>query len=185
RIAVLRSPYEIIDEIRIIDGRLSAMADVSEDVEKMYESYSKLYFELKEKARVAAENREKTLEEIKDRMESWRNIVNSLLESVNNEYRNILLQVAGEGFVRLINENDIEAAGLEICVGFKGSQPVQLNIYSQSGGERSTATMSFLLALQKHIKSPFRAIDEYDVHMDPRNREAIANLLISAVKGEG
>lgn len=185
RIAVLRSPYEIIDEIRIIDGRLSAMADVSEDVEKMYESYSKLYFELKEKARVAAENREKTLDEIKARMESWRNIVNSLLESVNNEYRNILLQVAGEGFVRLINENDIEAAGLEICVGFKGSQPVPLNIYSQSGGERSTATMAFLLALQKHIKFPFRAIDEYDVHMDPRNREAIANLLISAVKGEG
>jgi chromosome segregation ATPase len=185
RIAVLRSPYEIIDEIRIIDGRLSAMADVSEDVEKMYESYSKLYFELKEKAQMAAENREKTLEEIKARMEAWRNIVNSLLESVNNEYRNILLHVAGDGFVRLINENDIEAAGLEICVGFKGSQPIPLNIYSQSGGERSTATMAFLLALQKNIKSPFRAIDEYDVHMDPRNREAIANLLISAVAGDG
>jgi len=45
--------------------------------------------------------------------------------------------------------------------------------------------MAFLLALQKHIKSPFRAIDEYDVHMDPRNREIIANLLISAVKNEG
>lgn len=185
RIAVLRSPYEIMDEIRIIDGRLSTMADISEDVEKMYESYSKLYFELKEKARMAAENREKTLEEIKARMEAWRNIVSSLLENINNEYRNILLQVAGEGFVRLINENDIEAAGLEIYVGFKGSQPIPLNIYSQSGGERSTATMAFLLALQKHIKSPFRAIDEYDVHMDPRNREIIANLLISAVAGEG
>jgi chromosome segregation protein len=185
RIAVLRSPSEIIDEIRIIDGRLSAMADISEDVEKMYESYSKLYFELKEKARMAAENREKTLEEIRARMESWRNIVSNILENVNNEYRNILLQVAGDGFVRLINENDIEAAGLEIYVGFKGSQPIPLNIYSQSGGERSTATMAFLLALQKHIKSPFRAIDEYDVHMDPRNREIIANLLISAVAGEG
>ena len=45
--------------------------------------------------------------------------------------------------------------------------------------------MAFLLALQKHIKSPFRAIDEYDVHMDPRNREVIANLLISAVENEG
>ncbi|MBS7624971.1 MAG: AAA family ATPase [Candidatus Bathyarchaeia archaeon] len=185
RIAVLRSPNEILDEIRITDGRLMAMAEVSEEVEKMYESYSKLYFELKEKARIAAENREKILGEIRVRMDAWRNVIKSLLESVNVEYQNILSQVAGSGFVRLVNEDDIESAGLEIYVGFKGSQPIPLNIYSQSGGERSTATMAFLLALQKHIKSPFRAIDEYDVHMDPRNREIIANLLISAVKNEG
>lgn len=44
--------------------------------------------------------------------------------------------------------------------------------------------MAFLLALQKHIKSPFRAIDEYDVHMDPRNREVFANLIISAIGDE-
>ncbi|MBS7606877.1 AAA family ATPase [Candidatus Bathyarchaeota archaeon] len=185
RVATLRSPEEILDEIRIIDGRLMAMADISEDVEKMYESYSKLYLELKERARIAAENREKTLREIRVRMEEWRGVIKNLLESVNTEYQNILSHVAGSGFVRLINENDIEAAGLEIYVGFKGSQPVPLNIYSQSGGERSTATMAFLLALQKHIKSPFRAVDEYDVHMDPRNREVIANMLISAVKNEG
>lgn len=43
--------------------------------------------------------------------------------------------------------------------------------------------MAFLLALQQRIRSPFRAIDEYDVHMDPKNREMIANLLISAVEG--
>jgi len=185
RIVALRKPEEILDEIRVMDGRLSAMADVSEDVERMYESYSRLHLELKEKARVAAENRRKTLEEINVRMEKWRSVINSLLESVNMEYQNILSQVAATGFIHLINENDIEAAGLEIYVGFKGSPPIPLNIYSQSGGERSTATMAFLLALQKHIKSPFRAIDEYDVHMDPRNREIIANLLISAVKNEG
>jgi len=185
RVAALRSPSEILEEIRIIDGRLIAMKDVSEEVEKMYESYSKLYFELKEKARLAAENREKTLEEIRIRMENWKKVIKDLLESVNIEYQNILSCVVGSGFVRLINEDDIEAAGIEIYVGFKGSQAAPLNIYSQSGGERSTATMAFLLALQKHIKSPFRAIDEYDVHMDPRNREIMANLLISAVKNEG
>jgi chromosome segregation ATPase len=185
RIAVSRKPEDILSEMRIIDGRLIAMVDVNEDAEKMYESYSKLYLEIKEKARIAAENREKTLEEIKVRMESWKSVIKNILESVNVEYQNVLSQVAGSGFVRLVNENDIEAAGLEIYVGFKGSQPIPLNIYSQSGGERSTATMAFLLALQKHIKSPFRAIDEYDVHMDPRNREVIANLLVSAVEGEG
>jgi len=44
--------------------------------------------------------------------------------------------------------------------------------------------MAFLLSLQRHIRSPFRAVDEYDVHMDPRNREVIAKLLISAAEDE-
>jgi chromosome segregation ATPase len=81
----------------------------------------------------------------------------------------------------LVNEHDIEAAGLEILVGFKGGKPVPLDAYTQSGGERTTAIMSFLLALQQHVRSPFRAVDEYDVHMDPKNRELIAKMLISTV----
>ena len=44
--------------------------------------------------------------------------------------------------------------------------------------------MAFLLALQQHVKSPFRAVDEYDIHMDPRNREMIANILVSSLKRE-
>jgi chromosome segregation ATPase len=42
--------------------------------------------------------------------------------------------------------------------------------------------MSFLLALQQHVRSPFRAVDEYDIHMDPRNREMIAKILMSTIK---
>ncbi|MCS7119977.1 MAG: AAA family ATPase [Nitrososphaerota archaeon] len=183
KIAVLRSPEDILDEIRVLDGRIAAMEDVSEDVERMYESYSKLYFELKERAQITAENKERVLEEIRVRTDAWRKIIHDLLDHVNSEYQRILSQVNAAGFVQIINEHDIEAAGIEIHVGFKGSRPVPLNIYSQSGGERSTAVMAFLLALQRRVRSPFRAIDEYDVHMDPKNRETIANLLISSVGG--
>jgi len=182
RIAVVKSFGEILDEIRVTDGHLAALASVSEDVERMYESYSQLYLELKEKARLAAENREKALEEVKVRMQAWRTVIQNLLDRVNLDYQKILANVQAVGEVRLINEHDIEAAGLEILVGFKGSKPVPLNAYTQSGGERTTATMSFLLALQQHVRSPFRAVDEFDVHMDPKNRELIAQMLISTVK---
>ncbi|MEM4701443.1 MAG: AAA family ATPase [Candidatus Bathyarchaeia archaeon] len=182
RIAVVKSVGEILDEIRVTDGYLAALASVSEDVERMYESYSQLYLELKEKARLVAENREKALEEVKARMQAWRTVIQSLLERVNLEYQKILAHVQAVGEVRLVNEHDIEAAGLEILVGFKGGKPVPLNAYTQSGGERTTATMSFLLALQQYVRSPFRAVDEYDVHMDPKNRELIAQMLISTVK---
>jgi len=182
RIAVVKSFGEIMDEIRVTDGHLAALASVSEDVERMYESYSQLYLELKEKALLAAENREKALEEVKVRMQAWRTVIQNLLDRVNLDYQKILANVQAVGEVRLINEHNIEAAGLEILVGFKGSKPVPLNAYTQSGGERTTATMSFLLALQQHVRSPFRAVDEFDVHMDPKNRELIAQMLISTVK---
>lgn len=183
RIVPMKSIIDILDEIRVTDGYLAALADVSEDIERMYESYSKLYLELKEKARLVAENREKAMEEVKTRMKAWRTVIQNLLNHVNLKYRGILSEAHAIGDVRLVNEDDIEAAGLEIFVGFKGGKPVPLNAYTQSGGERSTATMTFLLALQQHVQSPFRAVDEYDVHMDPKNREIIANLLVSSVRG--
>lgn len=182
RIAVIKSISEILDEIRVTDGHLAALSDVSEDVERMYSSYSKLYLELKEKARQVAENREKALEEVKARMQAWRTVIQSLLDRVNLQYQKILAHSQAVGEVRIVNVHDIEAAGLEILVGFKGGKPVPLDAYTQSGGERTTATMSFLLALQQHVRAPFRAVDEYDIHMDPKNREIIAKMLISTVK---
>ena len=101
------------------------------------------------------------------------------------QYQAILEGTQATGYVKLINGNDIEAAGIEIFVGFRGAKPVPLNAYTQSGGERSTAIMAFLLALQQHVRSPFRAVDEYDIHMDEKNRELIANILVEAVKNLG
>jgi chromosome segregation protein len=137
---------------------------------------------LKEKAQQVAENREKALEEVKTRMQNWRTVIQSLLDRVNLEYQKTLSQAQAIGEVNLVNGHDIESAGLEIVVGFKGGKPVPLDAYTQSGGERTTATMSFLLALQQHVRSPFRAVDEYDIHMDPKNREVTAKMLISTVK---
>jgi len=183
RIAALKGIEEILDEMRLTDGHIAALADVSEDIERMYESYSKLYLELKEKAQLVEENREKALAEVKTRMEAWHTVLQSLLDHVNVQYQTILAGAQAQGEVRLLNEHDIEAAGLQIFVGFKGAKPVPLDAYTQSGGERSTATMMFLLALQQHVRSSFRAVDEYDIHMDPKNREIIAQMIVSSLSG--
>lgn len=182
RIAVLKSAGQIQEEMGQTDGHLAALAAVSEEIERQYESYSKLYLELKEKAQLVAENREKTLEEVKTRMAAWRTVMEELLARVNVEYQRIMAQTMATGEVQLSNSQDIETAGLEIYVGFKGSKPVALDAYTQSGGERTTATMAFLLALQQHVRSPFRAVDEYDIHMDPKNREMIAKVLVALIK---
>jgi len=87
--------------------------------------------------------------------------------------------VGGSGYIELRNLDDLDKASLELYAGFRGVEPSLLDGHAQSGGERIVATMAFLLALQKHMKSPFRAIDEFDVHLDPLNRERIINILTS------
>ena len=183
RLVTFRDEEEIMNEIRFTDGHLLALSDVSEDIERMYESYSKLYMELEKKAEEVEENRKKALEEVKSRMEAWKKVIHAIIDKVNLRYQSVLAKANASGEIKVVNEDDIERAGLVLYVGFRGTEPVPLNVYTQSGGERSTATMAFLIALQEHIRSPFRAVDEYDVHMDPKNREIISELLLSVIAG--
>ncbi|MFH0748856.1 MAG: AAA family ATPase [Candidatus Bathyarchaeota archaeon] len=183
RIDTQRSPSEVSEEIKIINSQLMSLGDVSRDVEKMYSSYLTLYNELKNKAIIVSENRTHALNEIDDRKTTWKKLIQPTLDEVNITYQKFLSRISARGSLRLINTTDLETAGLELIVGFKGAEPKILDSYTQSGGERSAATMAFLLALQQHVKSPFRAIDEFDVHMDPRNREVISDMLLGEMSG--
>jgi chromosome segregation protein len=182
RIETKRNPAEILEEIKMTTAFLASLGEISEDTEKMYTNYLNIYDELKKKSEIVSENRKKALEEINLRKETWRNVLQNLINEVNPAYQEILSKVGATGKIRLTNMDDVELAGLELLVGFKGSTPTILDAYTQSGGERSTAIMAFLLALQQHVKSPIRAVDEFDIHMDPRNREIISRLIVSSVK---
>jgi len=180
-----RKPREVLDEIKIVNAQLAGLSDVSPDVERMYRSYKGLLTELREKAEVAAANRKKALEELEERKKVWSESLKKLFREVRETYREMLRRVNAIGDIRLVNLHDIDDAGLELLVGFRGAKPQTLNAYTQSGGERSTSIMCFLLALQQHIKSPIRAVDEFDIHMDPRNREMIMAQLLDLVSESG
>lgn len=184
RIETERNSAEISADIKIVQAHLTLLKDVSEDVEKMYKSYLSIFNELKEKAHIVSENRNKALTEVDDRKHVWKNFLDSLIDKVNPTFDAFLEKIKATGRVRLINAQDFEAAGLELIVGFKGAKPHVLDSRTHSGGERSSATMAFLLALQRHVRSPFRAVDEFDVHMDPRNREAISLMLLMEMENE-
>ncbi len=183
RVETGRTPEEILAELRKVNGILLGMADVSEEAEEMYHAYSKTYRELEERAALLREKRREVMEEVEERTKKWLEVTQGLLDDVNQRYREFLSRLQATGEVRLINPSDIETAGIEIYVGFKGATPTRLDPYTHSGGERSTAVMAFLLALQQHILSPFRAVDEFDLHMDPRNREVVAEFIVESLKG--
>lgn len=185
RMKTTRDSTDIIDEIRLTNVYLASIGKISEDAEKMYKKYSELCDDLKKKALVVSENRDKALKEIEARTRIWKDAVNSILQKISLSFSGILSEIGATGRVRLTNSEDMESAGLELLVGFQGMEPTVLDAYTQSGGERSTALMAFLLSLQQYIKSPIRAIDEFDIHMDPRNKEVITQALLSAVAKKG
>ena len=183
RVPAPRAPEDVEDELRRVEGQIAALRDVGEEAELMYKRYSELYNELEERAEDVRANREKAMEEVRKRMEAWRSVVGRMIEDVDARFRAILARMQGDGSVELVGADDIEEAGVEIRVGFRKAKPVPLDAFVQSGGERSVATVAFLLALQHHVRSPFRAIDEYDVHLDPVNRQRLAEALIAALEG--
>jgi len=42
--------------------------------------------------------------------------------------------------------------------------------------------MAFLLSLQQNILSPFRAVDEFDLHMDPKNKEIVSQFIVNTMQ---
>ena len=169
-------------EIRKVSGILLGLATVSEDAEAMFESYSQTFKDLQEKVEQVKENRRKVMGEIDERTRMWAEVMRDLLEEVNSRYQSLLFMLQATGEVRLINTHDIEAAGVEIWVGFKGAEPSRLDPYTHSGGERSTSIMAFLLSLQQNVLSPFRAVDEFDLHMDPRNTEIVSEFIVQTLE---
>jgi len=162
--------------------KLRPLAHLSEEVEKMYKTYGDIYEDLRKKATVVEQNRADVLAELRDRFDRWRGVMGKMLGELSERYNALLSEVGGKGLIMLKASKDIEKAGLELYAGFKGNEPVSLDGLSPSGGERTIALVAFLLSLQHFISSPFRAIDEFDVHMDPRNRETVSRLIYLASK---
>jgi len=181
RIETGRTGDDILNEIRKTQGILMGMANIPDEAEEMYESYNETYKEIQKRIDEVRVNRVRILQEIEERQRKWREMTESMLEDVNIRYKQLLRKLQASGEVRLINNHDIEEAGLEIYVGFNGAILQKLDPYTHSGGERSSSVMAFLLALQQNIMSPFRAVDEFDLHMDPQNKEVVSDFIVSTV----
>ena len=182
RIETQRQPYEVSEELKLVSAHLQKMQDIPDDAEKIYNDYSGNIDELKVKLIQLQENKKVLLAELQTRRKVWGEAMNNLIQSVDPPYKAVLAASDATGFIRFDNTEDIEEAGIELYVGFRGGAPNALDPFTQSGGERSVALMAFILSLQSRIVSPIRALDEFDIHMDPKNREAMFKMILSQMR---
>ncbi len=182
RVETLRQPYEVSEELKLVSAHIQKMQDVPDDAEKIYNDYSGNIEELKVKLAQLQDNKKAMLTELEARKGVWRSAMENLVESVDPPYQAVLAAADASGFIKFEEGADIEDAGLQLYVGFRGGSPTTLDPFTQSGGERSVALMAFILSLQGRIVSPLRAMDEFDIHMDPRNREAMFKMILAQMK---
>ncbi|MEM3685119.1 MAG: hypothetical protein QXT39_05595, partial [Conexivisphaerales archaeon] len=167
-----RQLAEIQAEQKLIELQLKELGTVPEEVEKLYNDYRVRIDELSSKLKELDENKRATMKEVEERFSVWRSKLKELIKEINERYTKVLSMINGNGKVMIVNEDNPIEAGLELFVSFRSDQLVKLDPVTQSGGERSSAVAAFLLALQGLVVSPFRAVDEMDVHMDRLNRQA-------------
>ncbi len=177
-----RNPDEIEEEMRRVEISLAGIGRIPRNTDEACSKYREIYERLRKRAEEVQRNKRRLVKEIEDRMIIWREKLTSLLETVNPMYREILSRMGGDGEVRIINLKDPEKAGIELLISFSGSDLSPLDPLSHSGGERTSAVMSFFLALQSCMESPFRAVDEFDTHMDLRNRGVIFRSILELAR---
>ncbi len=158
------------------------MQDVPDEAEKIYNDYTGNIDELRVKLAQLQENKKAMLAELESRKKVWRDAMENLVEATDPAYQTVLSAADASGFIKFEEGADIEDAGIALYVGFRGGSPTTLDPFTQSGGERSVALMAFILSLQGRIVSPMRAMDEFDIHMDPKNREAMFKMILSQMK---
>ena len=183
RMETQRQPYEVADELKLVSAHLQKMQDIPDDAEKIYNDYSGNIDELKVKLAQLQENKKMMLSELGARKKVWKEAMNDLIVSIDPPYQAILAAADATGFVKFEEGGgEIEDAGIDLYVGFRGGAPATLDPFTQSGGERSVALMAFTLSLQSRIVSPLRAMDEFDIHMDPKNREAMFRMILTQMR---
>ncbi len=182
RIMTQRAPYEVSEELKLVSAQLQKLQDLPDDAEKIYRDYTGNLEGLKGKLQELQDNKKLMLRELDERKKAWKNAIQNLIDEVAPIYQQVLSTVGATGAIRLDEGDTVAEAGLQLLVGFKGAEPSILDPYTQSGGERSVALVAFMLSLQSRIISPLRAMDEFDIHMDPRNREAIFKMILAQGK---
>ncbi|KAI9331105.1 hypothetical protein BDR26DRAFT_841437 [Obelidium mucronatum] len=116
----------------------------------------------------------------------WEPELRILIDRINEQFSLSLQSIGCDGEVKLAKDEDYAMWRIEIFVKFRASERLQiLNKHRQSGGERSVTTITYLMALQRLSKAPFRVVDEINQGMDPKNERAVHKQMVEVACQEG
>ncbi|OWF46168.1 Structural maintenance of chromosomes protein 5 [Mizuhopecten yessoensis] len=178
-----------LDEIDAMIHEEQARADslfqADKSIVKEYEARKKeiaaLEAELEKRRRTMAGHQE----EIERAKQQWLEPLKGLIDTINDNFSYFFSCMNCAGEIELHqpeNQEDYEKYGVKIKVKFRDAESLrELTPHHQSGGERSVATVLYMMALQELAKCPFRCVDEINQGMDPVNERKVFELVVQTV----
>ncbi|MEE8131969.1 MAG: chromosome segregation SMC family protein, partial [Nitrososphaerales archaeon] len=130
----------------------------------------------------------------KNQLESERNSIVRFIEDIEREKKHVFMQAFdkvnkdirymfsrmtgddGSAWLEIENPDDVFNSGIMFLVQFPDKPPRETT--SLSGGEKTIAATTFLLALQSLKPSPFYLFDEIDAHLDAENTERLSRIIV-------
>ncbi|WVF69320.1 hypothetical protein IAT40_004096 [Kwoniella sp. CBS 6097] len=118
--------------------------------------------------------------ELKKTLEQFDPALDQLVQAVSAKFSAAFARVRCSGEVRIRRvEGDFAAWGIEILVSYRDGDSLAILTGShQSGGERSLATVTYLMSLSEMSRTPFSLVDEINQGMDQRAERAVHNQLV-------
>ncbi|KAL3866036.1 hypothetical protein ACJMK2_043377 [Sinanodonta woodiana] len=124
-------------------------------------------------------------QDIEEAKAHWIQPLQELISRINDSFSHFMkcLKCAGEVDLSVPeNPEDYGRYGIRIRVKFRDGESLkELTPHHQSGGERSVATVLYMLSLQELARCPFRCVDEINQGMDPINERKIFEFVVRTV----
>ena len=155
------------------------------------------YYELKERQnefsatlKTLEEKLERLSEDVRERRQRWLDDLHKIVAEANKYFGQFFREMECAGEVALSEPESGRAAdfGIAIRVKYRASEQLcDLSATHHSGGERSVATMLYVMALQHlgRTSVPFHCVDEINQGMDARNERRVFELVVRAACRQG
>ena len=99
-------------------------------------------------------------------------------KKINENFRKNFRKLSdgGEASLKLDNQEEPFAGGMDMEVQFPGKPPILVS--GASSGERSVSAVAFLFAIQDYMPTAFYVFDEVDAHLDAFHVAKLGELLV-------
>ncbi len=144
-------------------------------IQEYDEEYTK-YSEGLEKYNTLINERDSLIELENNIVEEEKRVFLVLFDGINEEFKNIYARLSGGGDATLQITNREDPLNAEVYIKAKPKGNFMIKIDALSGGEKSVAVLSLILAFQRKNPSPIYYLDEVDMFLDGYNAEQVGSL---------
>ncbi|GMK53640.1 hypothetical protein CspeluHIS016_0102260 [Cutaneotrichosporon spelunceum] len=180
-----------VDEARAAVQDIQGQLELSLNVDgNTIERYSRLKHELEAKEHDVA-RAEGQFEQLRDEVASilsrFNPALDSLVQDTSAKFSAAFERIGCTGEVRVSRvQGNYAEWGIEILVSYRDGQDLEvLTASRQSGGERSLATVTYLMSLSEMARTPFSLVDEINQGMDARAERSVHNQMVKVTCAGG